>query len=344
MMCYSCGGAGTSLTTVMYYTVLYSSNLGSVYKSRLPSNLLAHYYSSPGVCHKPNLSLFFALFPAHPILPPLPSLALPAYWVTLFSISLLPSLPTLSKPFAIRLQLTILHQRVPSSFCSHTKLHHRRLTSSRDIIVTNPIKPNESEPWYLPPSLLLNSPVSLLPTSQNLVLLHPFINISDPLLYLAMVRGTGTNSSLTFASTADTPSSPTSISPSLEYTAASSSGRAMTNSSNASSILSHQQPQTPVEDDTDSCSLDPDAWFAQFHDQEIDLVQVSDELPTRSELERAANIPVLDSDGTSRPFQSLFTGDEHIGQRQLIIFVRHFYCAVCFLGKVANLDATAANQ
>jgi len=80
-------------------------------------------------------------------------------------------------------------------------------------------------------------------------------------------------------------------------------------------------------EDGASCEYDPDAWFQQFHDGD-DADGESHPLPTVEQLEKAANIPVYDADGVSRPFKSLYTGNEHIGQRQLIIFIRHFYCFV----------------
>ena len=84
--------------------------------------------------------------------------------------------------------------------------------------------------------------------------------------------------------------------------------------------------------DTDTasshCQDDPDVWFERFHD-EVDDVELSDDVPTQSQLDTAANIPIYDPEGNSRPFRHLYQGAEHQGQRQLIIFVRHFYCGVC---------------
>ena len=97
---------------------------------------------------------------------------------------------------------------------------------------------------------------------------------------------------------------------------------------------SHPTHDAPSESAADSCEYDPDAWFAQFHDDEENVD--SHVLPTMAMLDEAANVPVYDADGVSRPFKSLYTGSEHIGQRQLVIFIRHFYCFVSSLTEDAN--------
>ncbi|KAI9654423.1 MAG: hypothetical protein M1831_005389 [Alyxoria varia] len=55
----------------------------------------------------------------------------------------------------------------------------------------------------------------------------------------------------------------------------------------------------------------------------------NDEIPTPEQLRQAANLPVVDADGRERSFKSLFRGEDHRGKRQLIIFIRHFYCHAC---------------
>jgi hypothetical protein len=51
-------------------------------------------------------------------------------------------------------------------------------------------------------------------------------------------------------------------------------------------------------------------------------------LPPQEILETAANIAIFDGDGNSRPFKSLYSGSQAIGEQQMIIFVRHFFCGV----------------
>jgi hypothetical protein len=58
-------------------------------------------------------------------------------------------------------------------------------------------------------------------------------------------------------------------------------------------------------------------------------VQVSNELPTKEMIEKAADILVFDTEGKEVLFKSLYlpqnNGEE---RRTLIIFVRHFFCGV----------------
>jgi hypothetical protein len=53
-------------------------------------------------------------------------------------------------------------------------------------------------------------------------------------------------------------------------------------------------------------------------------------LCTEEEFEEAGNVPIFDAEGNSRPFKNLYTGNQAIGEQQLIIFVRHFFCGVSF--------------
>ncbi|KAF2275737.1 uncharacterized protein EI97DRAFT_400083 [Westerdykella ornata] len=56
--------------------------------------------------------------------------------------------------------------------------------------------------------------------------------------------------------------------------------------------------------------------------------EVNDDLPTEKDLKRVENLLILDSKGQSRPFKDLYSG-EGVAPRQLIIFVRHFFCGNC---------------
>lgn len=70
-----------------------------------------------------------------------------------------------------------------------------------------------------------------------------------------------------------------------------------------------------------ACEFDPSADFKG------DL-QVSQELPTEKDIRKCEDMLVLGADGESRPFKSLYSG-EGVASRQLIIFVRHFFCGNC---------------
>jgi len=74
----------------------------------------------------------------------------------------------------------------------------------------------------------------------------------------------------------------------------------------------------------DSCQYDADDWFAQFRGE----LDISDDVPTPAKVAAAGDIPVYDAAGNSRLFKSLFSVGDVVGDRQLIIFIRHFYCGV----------------
>ncbi|KAF2716305.1 hypothetical protein K431DRAFT_20842 [Polychaeton citri CBS 116435] len=78
--------------------------------------------------------------------------------------------------------------------------------------------------------------------------------------------------------------------------------------------------------DTRRRSNDPDGWFSDFRDEWLDI---SDELPDRAQLAAAAPIPVFDQYGNGRTFGSLIDPERTTHERQLILFVRHFYCGAC---------------
>jgi hypothetical protein len=56
-------------------------------------------------------------------------------------------------------------------------------------------------------------------------------------------------------------------------------------------------------------------------------VDVSNDLPTEKDLARVGDLLVLDAQGQSRPFKELYNAP-HVAPRQLIIFIRHFFCGV----------------
>lgn len=66
-------------------------------------------------------------------------------------------------------------------------------------------------------------------------------------------------------------------------------------------------------------------------DPELDFsgnVDVNDDLITAKDLARVDDLLVLDARGESRPFKDLYKGPG-VAPRQLIIFVRHFFCGNC---------------
>ncbi|CAD0086417.1 unnamed protein product [Aureobasidium vineae] len=76
----------------------------------------------------------------------------------------------------------------------------------------------------------------------------------------------------------------------------------------------------------DHSFTDADDWFGRFRDD----LDISDECPDRGQLAVAGQVPVYDANGNSRLFSTFFTGLDAIGDRQFIIFVRHFYCGAYY--------------
>ena len=56
-------------------------------------------------------------------------------------------------------------------------------------------------------------------------------------------------------------------------------------------------------------------------------IKVSKDLPTKKELERCADLPVLDLHNKPHTFKSLYSG-ERAARRVLVLFIRHFFCGV----------------
>ena len=54
-------------------------------------------------------------------------------------------------------------------------------------------------------------------------------------------------------------------------------------------------------------------------------IKVSNKPPSKAELQKVADLPVLDASGKSYTFKSLYDGKRKL----LIIFIRHFFCGVC---------------
>ncbi|CAK7237177.1 hypothetical protein SCUCBS95973_009873 [Sporothrix curviconia] len=55
-------------------------------------------------------------------------------------------------------------------------------------------------------------------------------------------------------------------------------------------------------------------------------VRTDDKLPSKQLIKRTADLPILDREGKTHPFKSLY---EDFTGRTLVIFVRHFFCGNC---------------
>ena len=74
---------------------------------------------------------------------------------------------------------------------------------------------------------------------------------------------------------------------------------------------------------------DQDSLFDRFPAEPELPVDHTDECPDRATLAAVQDIPLYDSEGNWRPFGSLYGPEFATHQRQLVIFVRHFYCGAC---------------
>ncbi|KAF2760534.1 hypothetical protein EJ05DRAFT_498496 [Pseudovirgaria hyperparasitica] len=95
------------------------------------------------------------------------------------------------------------------------------------------------------------------------------------------------------------------------------------NSASTAGTAPSTAPTSPTTNN--SCSLNNDAWFERFHDS----TDETDELPSHDQLDLVGDIPIYDSEGNSRSFRSLYSGESVIGERQFVVFIRHFYCGAC---------------
>lgn len=58
-------------------------------------------------------------------------------------------------------------------------------------------------------------------------------------------------------------------------------------------------------------------------------IKVNNNPPTKGDLEKAADLPVLDQNRKKYTFKSLYADNENGPRQVLIIFIRHFFCGVC---------------
>jgi len=90
--------------------------------------------------------------------------------------------------------------------------------------------------------------------------------------------------------------------------------------------------------------VDADEWFARFRSDEDLGDTISDECPDRATLAAAYNIPVYSADGKAIPFGQLYHPATATHTRQLVIFVRHFYCGACQAYLKALADSITMNE
>jgi hypothetical protein len=73
-----------------------------------------------------------------------------------------------------------------------------------------------------------------------------------------------------------------------------------------------------------------------------------DVIPSEKDLQKVGDLLVLDAQGQSRPFKELYNAP-HVAPRQLIIFIRHFFCGVSTTnqlhqGRLLTISRTARNS
>ncbi|TKA22723.1 hypothetical protein B0A50_08382 [Salinomyces thailandicus] len=159
----------------------------------------------------------------------------------------------------------------------------------------------------------------------------------------ARERPTTQTTNTTTTTTAHGPSPTTPTSPSTPHyssrrSAASTMASATTTLSTAPSSLLHDPgcdspacalPVTPTTATSDSADS-TDRWFARFRsDPSLAGAVPTDPCPDRATLAAVQDLPLLQADGTATPFGALFHPHSALHPRQLLIFIRHFYCGAC---------------
>jgi hypothetical protein len=75
-----------------------------------------------------------------------------------------------------------------------------------------------------------------------------------------------------------------------------------------------------------AASIEPTSSY-EVHTPRFEFESPS-KVPSDEAWEQAGEVNLYDSDGRTRPFKSIYSGAEAVGEQQLIIFVRHFFCGV----------------
>lgn len=88
------------------------------------------------------------------------------------------------------------------------------------------------------------------------------------------------------------------------------------------------QSSSPLEEPLSrNASLESSNTFSDVESQHG--VIYSEEYPDEQALAQAGEVPIYDSEGKETLFKTLYSGDSAMGEQQLVIFVRHFFCGVC---------------
>lgn len=149
-----------------------------------------------------------------------------------------------------------------------------------------------------------------------------------------------------YSSKEDTSPTASTAAPSTHFSHPSTASTMQTDTTAASSLdtasLSHHHHHKDLSLSTDTtgspaCSLpvtsssdiDADEWFARFRSDPDLALSVSDECPDRATLAAVYDLPIFAADGSARPFGSLYDPAYALHPRQLVLFVRHFYCGAC---------------
>lgn len=70
-------------------------------------------------------------------------------------------------------------------------------------------------------------------------------------------------------------------------------------------------------------------------------VATNNDLPTEAVIRKIQDYTVLDRNGKTRPFKSLYSG-HNVPRRVLIIFIRHFFCGVSRHPRASSAPKTHA--
>lgn len=92
-------------------------------------------------------------------------------------------------------------------------------------------------------------------------------------------------------------------------------------SPNTSTMESSRATPPKSSIDTSFNDIDPEFEF-------VGDVNTDNEIPSQEILRKIESMIVLDRDGKTRPFKSLYSGP-NVARRVLIIFIRHFFCGNC---------------
>lgn len=71
-------------------------------------------------------------------------------------------------------------------------------------------------------------------------------------------------------------------------------------------------------------------------------IDVDNKPPTKRDLDKVAQLPVVDENGKPHTFGSLYSSDTNEAPRVLIIFIRHFFCGVSHIRACVQLSVCTA--